>query len=420
MHTAIVLSIFVIGYFLIAFEFRTQINRATVALLMAVFCWVMQFMDPVYPLDLNQKFLAEKVYAICQVFFFLLGAFTIVELISVHRGFSILTYYVQVRSKRKFLVLISLTTFFLSSVLDNLSTAVIMLAILRHLIHEDHERCIYGGMIVIAANAGGAWTPIGDVTTTMLWLGGQVDSLPLMGTLFLPSLTCVLVAMTPYLFLLSGDLQDKELQEHERVAPVGRLVFYLGVGSLMFVPIFAEITGLPPFMGVLLGLGLLWLVTDIAHREKDGRDHLRVTHVLSRVDLSGVLFFLGILLAINAMEVSGILAGLEQGLERTFGHVHVTMVAMGIFSAVMDNIPLVAIAMGMYSLSEYPVNSELWQLAAYCINAGGSLFVIGSAAGLAYMGIEKITFRWFLKYISGPAFLGYLSGVMVFFLQSFF
>lgn len=414
----ILIVIFVLGYLSIALESVTQLNKSTAAILMAVFCWVLEYMNPLVTFQQNQTILTEKLGQICQVIFYLLGALTIVETINAHKGFKILTDLIKVRSKKVFLWTITIIAFFLSALLDNLTTTLVMFGMMSKLVHEVEERLLFGAAIVVAANAGGAWTPIGDVTSTMLWIGGQVSAGPLVRDLFLPSLTSVVVTISIISLFLKGRLKDKELSEaNEEIAPIGKLVFFVGLGSLMFVPVFKELTELPPFMGAFLGLGVLWVITDIAHRNRVGYDHLKVPQVLSKVDLSSVLFFTGILLSVAALDATGLLKQMAESLQQAIPNQNIVIVIIGFASAIIDNVPLVAATQSMYSLAEYPQDSSLWQLIAYVAGTGGSLIVIGSTAGVAYMGMSKATIGWWIRRITLPASCGYFAGLAVYWIQ---
>jgi NhaD family Na+/H+ antiporter len=411
MHLSMI-AIFTAGYLTIIFEYNFKINKTAAALLMAVIGWAILFVHSGKPLDLNIGSLGEHVGNVSQIIFFLLGAMTLVELIDSHRGFKIITDVINTRSKKKMLWLISFISFFLSAVLDNLTTTIVMISLLRKLVPDRKERFLLGSMVVVAANAGGAWTPIGDVTTTMLWIGGQITTLAIIKSLFIPSLVSMLIT----LLLLGRELKGrypKLIQEKkETIEPGARLVFFSGIGALIGVPVIKATIGLPPFMGMLVGLGALWLITDLLHHPYENRHHLRVPHVLTRIDTSGVLFFLGILLAINALETVGILKQIAVFLGEKIDSIPLISTVIGLVSAVVDNVPLVAAAMGMYDIQAFPVDGELWQMIAFCAGTGGSILIIGSAAGVALMGIEKIDFIWYLKKISFKALIGYLGGVV--------
>lgn len=411
----LMIAVFIIGYFFITIEHYTKINKATVALMMAILCWIIQFASNHGQVDKNILFLEEHLASVSQVIFFLIGALTVVEIINAHKGFRVISDLIHFRSKRKMLWVVSILTFFLSSVLDNLTTTIVMVSLLRKLIDENQDRLLIGGAIVIAANAGGVWTPIGDVTTTMLWIGGQISTWNIIRDLFIPSLVCIVAACAFMTFMLKGDFPEKYVHmDDKRVEPLGQLVFFLGIGLLIFVPIFKILTGLPPFMGMLFALSVLWLVTDVAHRHFEDREHLRVPHILTKVDLSGTLFFLGILLCIGALYTMGILEKLAGWLDGNIGNLSVISLAIGLASAVIDNVPLVAATMGMYTLERFPQNHSFWEMIAYCAGTGGSVLIVGSAAGVVFMGMEKADFLWYLKRISIPALIGYFAGFLAY------
>lgn len=408
-----IILVFIVGYLAIIFEHNIKVNKTASALLMAVLTWMFLFFY--FP---NLSALGEKVNEISQIIFFLLGAMALVEVVDVHKGFKVITDLIQTSSKKKMLWIIGLTTFFLSAALDNLTTTIVMISLIRKMIPDQKERWLLGGIVVIAANAGGAWTPIGDVTTTMLWINGNITTLQVMKTLFIPSFFTLIIALFLFGWHLKGIYPHAVSRAHEEaVEPGSRLVFFCGIGALIFVPIFKALTGLPPFMGMLLSLGGLWLLTDILHSPYETRSHLRLPHVLSRIDTSGVLFFLGILLCISALDVAGILDAVARFLDSSIGNLSVIVTLIGIISAVIDNVPLVAAGMGMYSLTTHPPDSYLWQMLAYCAGTGGSILIIGSAAGVAFMGLEKVSFIWYLRKVSLVALLSYLAGVGIFILQ---
>lgn len=405
--------VFIIGYMAIIFEHKININKTATALLMAVLTWMFLFFQ-----NPDTHALGEKVNDVSQIIFFLLGAMTLVEVVDVHKGFKVITDLIQTSSKRKMLWIMGFTTFFLSSILDNLTTTIVMISLLRKLVPDTKDRMMLGAMVVIAANAGGAWTPIGDVTTTMLWINGNITTLNVMKALFLPSVLSLVVALVLLGWNLKGVYPHivRNAREDE-VEPGSRLVFFAGVGALIFVPIFKALTGLPPFMGILISLGALWLITDVLHAPHETRQHLRLPEILRRVDTSGVLFFLGILLCISALDVAGLLNELAHFLNSTIGNLSVIATLIGLISAVIDNVPLVAAGMGMYDMQMYPPDSYLWQMLAYCAGTGGSILIIGSAAGVAFMGLEKVDFIWYFKKVSLIALISYLAGVGVFILQ---
>lgn len=415
---ALIVAAFALGYILIVFEHNLKINKAAAAIVMAIICWMFVFLGNKGSLTENFQILSENFSSVAQIVFFLLGAMTIVELIDSHKGFKIVTDFISVRSKRKLLWATAFIGFFLSSVLDNLTSTIVMISLLRKLVPDKDEQKLFGAMMVIATNAGGAWTPIGDVTTTMLWIGGQISTLGIMKSLFIPSLVCLAAPLICLSFFLKGSYPEipqiqKELSKPE---PKSKLVFWLGVGSLIFVPILKALTGLPPFMGILLGLGLMWLITDLVHYKHEERNHLRVPHILTRVDVSGVLFFLGILLAVSSLEVIGVLKEAAVWLGEKLPTESTLAFLIGIISAVIDNVPLVAATMGMFDLSAFPQDARLWEMIAYAAGTGGSILVIGSAAGVAYMGLEKVDFLWYFKRISLLAFIGYVAGFFTYFI----
>jgi Na+/H+ antiporter NhaD/arsenite permease-like protein len=317
-----------------------------------------------------------------------------------------------------------LVTFFLSAVLDNLTTAIVMVSLMRKLLEKRDDRLYFAGVIVIASNAGGAWSPIGDVTTTMLWIGGQITALEIMKGVFVASLASLLVPLTAMAWLVRGRRVESparvEGADASSTSALERnVMFFLGLGILMAVPVFKALTHLPPFMGILTGLGLLWLVGDLLHKHKDedAKAHLTLVSALTRIDMSAVLFFVGILLSVATLEHTHILSALAQWFDRTVGRQDVIVMIIGLVSAIVDNVPLVAASMGMYSLAQYPADSFLWEFLAYCAGTGGSILIIGSAAGVAAMGLEKIDFVWYVKKISGWALLGYLAGAALYILE---
>lgn len=408
--------IFVLGYLAIIFEHKIDVNKTASALLMAVLTWTLLFIH-----NPNLHALGEKMNDVSQIIFFLMGAMTLVEVIDVHKGFKVITDLILTSSKRKLLWIMGFTTFFLSAILDNLTTTIVMVSLLRKLVPEPKDRLMLGSMVVIAANAGGAWTPIGDVTTTMLWINGNITTLNVMKSLFLPSLFSLVIALILLGWNLKGTYPRAVQRAHEEeVEPGSRIVFFAGLGALIFVPIFKTLTGLPPFMGILIGLGALWLITDILHAPHETRQHLRLPQVLTRIDTSGILFFLGILLCISALDVAGFLSSLATFLDQTLGNLSLIATLIGILSAIIDNVPLVAAGMGMWDLQTHPPDSYLWQMLAYCAGTGGSILIIGSAAGVAFMGLEKVDFLWYFKRISLTALVSYLSGVAFFLLQQQF
>ncbi len=413
----ILISIFIIGYIAIAFEHVIKINKSAIALLTGVLCWaVYVFMSN--DAQLISEELSKHISELAGILFFLMGAMTIVELIDAHDGFDVITNRIRTSNKRSLLFIICAITFFLSAVLDNLTTTIVMVSLLRKLIDDKNDRLLFIGMVIIAANAGGAWSPIGDVTTTMLWIGGQITAGNIMLKLFIPSLVCLLVPVLILSFKLKGNVERPEIFIDKSLNPTTKfernIVFFLGLGALIFVPIFKTITHLPPFMGGLFGLGILWVTTEIIHSKKDddNKDSLSVVNALRRIDVPSILFFLGILIAIAALESTGILSQFAQFMNNKIGNLNVIVPSIGILSAVIDNVPLVAASMGMYDMTSYPADSYLWEFLAYCSGTGGSILIIGSAAGVAAMGMEKINFIWYLKKIAWLAILGYFSGAI--------
>lgn len=411
------ITCFIIGYACIIFEHSLRINKATSALLMAVVLWVLKFLDGI-PHANNMLHLNHQLASISQIILFLLGALTIVEQIHIHGGLSIIRKFLTRSSRFKSIAVISAITFFMSSILDNLTTTIVMMMMIRKSVEDINFRLFFGGLVVIAANAGGAWTPIGDVTTTMLWIGGQLTSGHIISSLFLPSVVCVIVSA---LFMSRSIPRSIPWSNQEdKTEPHALLVLIMGASSLVMVPIFKALTGLPPFMGMLFAMSLMWFVTDFIHRNYEDRNHLKIINVFPRVDMSSILFFLGILLSVASLEEAGILEVWAAHLESTLPSKEIVAVAIGLISAVVDNVPLVAGCMGMYDIIQYPVNSSFWTLVAYCAGTGGSILLIGSAAGVAFMGLEKVDFFWYLRKVTPPALMGYFAGIAVWYLQNFF
>ncbi len=418
----LIIATFIIGYIAIALEHPIRINKTASALLTGVLCWAIYIMG-----TKDTNLVSEKLYGhfgeISGILFFLLGAMTIVELIDAHDGFEVITSKIRTKDKRKLLWIISFVAFFLSSVLDNLTTTIVMVSLLRKLISDRQTRMFFAGMVVIAANAGGAWTPIGDVTTTMLWIGGQITTGSIMLQLILPSLVCIIVPLVFLSFTIKGKIESTEISENIQKSKASsfeqNLILWLGVGALIFVPVFKTITHLPPFMGILFGLGILWVVTEIIHKSKNDEDKsvYSVVHALRKADVPSVLFFLGILVAISALESTHQLADLAAWMDKHIGNMYAIVIAIGLLSSVVDNVPLVAAGMGMYDMQTYPTDHAFWTFLAYCAGTGGSCLIIGSAAGVAAMGMEKIDFLWYAKKIGLLALLGYLAGAAAFIIQ---
>jgi Na+/H+ antiporter NhaD/arsenite permease-like protein len=416
--TYLILIIFILGYTAIAFEHSLKIDKAASALVAGVLCWTVFILgEPDKEPVLHA--LEGHVGELAGILFFLLGAMVIVELVDAHDGFELVTNRIRTTDKRRLLWLTALIAFFLSAILDNLTTTIVMVSLLRKLIDGREDRLLFAGIVVIAANAGGAFSPMGDVTTTMLWIGGQITALNIIKVLFLPSLVCLLVPLLIVSRKLKGPVTTPPVEENEGLAttPFERnAVFFIGIGSLLFVPVFKTVTHLPPFMAMMLGLGVMWILTELIHSKKDQyeKSTKTVANALQRIDTPSILFFLGILLAISALESSHILSGLAVWLNETVGNITAIGILIGFISAIVDNVPLVAACQGMYGLDQYPADHYFWELIAYCSGTGGSILVIGSAAGVAASGMEKIDFIWYLKRISGLAVAGYLAGVVVY------
>lgn len=417
-----IILVFIIGYLCIALEHTIKINKAASALVTGVLCWTL------YILSSNQKELVsmeliDHLGEFSQILFFLLGAMTIVELIDAHDGFEIIIRLIKTNSKKKLIWIVCLITFFLSAVLDNLTTTIVMISLVRKLMTGKDDRLLFAGAIVIAANAGGAWSPIGDVTTTMLWIGGQITAGNIILKLIMPALVCMFIPLLVLQFMLKGNV-DRPVEENngEPELPSAshrNIVFGTGVSILLLIPVFKTLTHLPPFMGMLLGLGVLWVIVEMMHSEKDEADRKQYTvaYALRKIDASSILFFLGILLAIAALESTHQLQQMAMWMNDTLKNQNVIVMTIGLLSAIVDNVPLVAASMGMYSLEQYPTDHYFWEFLAYCTGTGGSALIIGSAAGVAAMGIEKIDFMWYLKRISWLALAGYFGGALVYILQ---
>lgn len=414
--------IFIIGYLAIALEHPLRINKAATALVTGAVCWaVYALLTP--DVEHAVESITEHLGEVAGILFFLMGAMTIVELIDAHDGFQIITTRIQTTNKTRLVWIVSILTFFLSAVLDNLTTTIVLVSLLRKLIADKEERLMFAGLVIISANAGGAWSPIGDVTTTMLWIGGQITASNIIVQTFIPSLVCMLIPTFLIGRWLKGKLVRPALPLTESIVPrrERNLVFWMGVGSLLFVPVFKTVTHLPPYMGVLFGLGILWIITELVHsgRDEEEKGLLSVNHALRKIDTPSILFFLGILLSIGALQSIGVLGKLAGWMDETIGNINVITMSIGILSAIVDNVPLVAAAQGMYSLEQFPTDHYFWEFLAYCAGTGGSALIIGSAAGVAAMGLEKIEFFWYMKRITWLALIGYFTGAGVFMLQHF-
>ncbi|MFV0472615.1 MAG: sodium:proton antiporter NhaD [Paludibacteraceae bacterium] len=421
--TTILIIIFVIGYAAIALEHNLKINKTASALITGVLLWTVYILFNADKHGVNES-LTHHLGDISSILFFLMGAMTIVELIDSYNGFEVITEKISSTNKKTLIWILGFLTFFMSSILDNLTTTIVMVALLRKLIKDPETRLLYVGIVVIAANAGGAWTPIGDVTTTMLWIGGQISTGNIMAKLIFPSLVSLVIPLFAVSLRLNGNV-ERPLLATEAYSNLSKkqqqFILLLGVGMLIMVPIFKSITHLPPFMGMMLGVSILWIITEIMHRHHvDGankRFGRNLVEVLGRIDLPSILFFLGILLAIAALETSGLLGHLAQYMNDKIHNTNIIVITIGLVSSIIDNVPLVAATQGMYSLTQYPMDSYIWEFLAYCAGTGGSILIIGSAAGVAAMGMEKINFFWYVKKVSWLALIGYFAGAFAYILQ---
>lgn len=416
----LLIAIFVLGYLAIAFEHPLHINKTAPALIIASLMWgIWALFEHHHIVEINSE-LNHELANVAQILFFLLGAMTIVEIIDAHQGFKIITNRIRTKDARKLLWIIGFITFFLSALLDNLTTAIVMVSLLRKLIHDREQRLFFAGIVIIAANAGGAWSPIGDVTTTMLWIGGQISSANIIKTLIIPSLVCLIIPLIVVGFKLKGEVKrdayDYDKAEQEEKVKGSLFILCLGVGGLLFVPLFKTLTHLPPYMGMLFSLAVVWIASELLHidKEEEERKKYSAIHALSKIDTSSVLFFLGILLAIGVLQGIGTLSNLAAWMDNTIGNKDAIAIAIGLLSAVVDNVPIVAATMKMYSIETYPIDSKLWEFIAYAAGTGGSCLIIGSAAGVAVMGMEKIDFIWYLKKISWLALIGYIAGALAY------
>ena len=422
MLTALVV-VFVIAYAAIALEHPLKINKSASALIGAGLLWTIYALSTADH-ELISHQLGESLMATAQITFFLMGAMTIVEVVDAHNGFEVITKRIKTQQLSTLMWLVGIVTFFLSALLDNLTTTIVMISLMRKLLSNRTDRLFFAGIIVIAANSGGAWSPIGDVTTTMLWIGGQITALNIITSVFPAAVASLLVPLAITAYVLRGlpveSPEHIEMDHGLKTTEFERnTMFFLGLGTLIAVPAFKTITHLPPFLGILFGLGIVWLVGDLIHRNKESefKNHLTLAHALSKIDMSSLVFFIGILLAVATLEHTHILTALAQRLDHDIGRLDLIVLIIGMVSAIVDNVPLVAAAMGMYDLTTYPTDHFLWEFLAYCAGTGGSILVIGSAAGVAAMGLEKIDFIWYVKKISGLALIGYLAGAGVYVLQ---
>ncbi len=447
-----VIVCFIIGYLTIAFEHPLRLDKTVPALIMGALCWAMvsighlgivgeEELVVTYANGHEQYYeglnviLLHHVGKIAEILFFLIGAMTIVELVDLHKGFSVITSRIKTESKRNMLVIISILAFFLSAVLDNLTTTIVLISLLRKLVPNREDRIWFASIVVIAANAGGAWSPIGDVTTTMLWINKKVSTAYLIEMLFIPSVICLLIPLL-YLYFsktFSGKLAPPEInlsgEKEKQKLLSSNVMFIAGIGALIFVPVFKSLTHLPPYVGMALGLGVVWLISEYIHPEEDFDEERKqmysALHALSRIEMSSILFFLGILLAVGSLETImvtdalghqvGLLKSLAVQLETLVPDQNIVIILIGVLSAVVDNVPIVAATIGMYA---HPIDDHLWHFIAYSAGTGGSMLIIGSAAGVAAMGMERIDFLWYLKKVAWLAALGFLAGALTFILLS--
>ena len=415
----LLILVFVLGYLGIVFEHNVKINKTAFALFTGSLIWaIYAFINPDHAFIESE--LSEHLSEISSILFFLMGAMTIVELVDTFHGFDIITDRIKSKNLQTLLWIVSLITFFLSAALDNLTTTIVMITLLRKLIHDRENRMFLVGMVVIAANAGGAFSPIGDVTTTMLWIGGQVSTFAIIKELFLPSLVCLLIPLFVISLSLKGKTIEgaKKTEENHGTSFEKNLIFFLGIGGLLFVPAFKTFTHLPPYMGILFVLSILWIASELlsAKKKPEHQKRYSIYNALSKLDITTILFFLGILLAVAGLQSADLLNQAATWLSQKFENQTVIVTLIGLLSSVVDNVPLVAGAMGMYSLETFPMDHSFWELLAYCAGTGGSCLIIGSAAGVAAMGMEKLDFFWYVKKISWLALIGYFSGIAVFIL----
>lgn len=426
MYSTIMVVIFVLGYVCIALEHPLKLDKAAIALLIGVLTWTVFILFGENDVHNVVSLLSENLSETAQTLFFLFAAMTIVEIIDCHNGFKVITDKIRATNKVKLMWLIGFLTFFMSAVLDNLTTTIVLLSLLRKLIGDKETRWTFASIVVLAANAGGAWSPIGDVTTIMLWIGGQISALNIIKGIFIPSLVSLVVPLVVLSFTMKGELArpDSDNAENALTTPAEQKSFLiLGVSLLLFVPVFKTFTHLPPFMGMLFSLGTIWLISHIqsSHSQGEKKERLSVTECLRHVDSSTIFFFLGILTAVGALGAAGQLGQLSEWLRNaTGGNIYLIDSVIGVLSSIIDNVPLVAASMGMYSIdptvAEFAVDGTFWSMLAYCAGTGGSILIIGSAAGVAAMGLEKIDFIWYLKHISWLALVGYFAGVLCIYL----
>ncbi len=421
MISTILILVFILGYLAIALEHNLRLNKAAPALITGVLCWVIFVLSGGTSHEQVEKELVSHFGEIASILFFLLGAMTIVELIDSYNGFSLITRRIKTTSTARLMITVSLLTFFLSALLDNLTTAIVMTSLCSKIIREKELRLWFCGMIIIAANAGGVWSPLGDVTTTMLWIGGQITALNIMKQLILPAIAVLLV---PLGFMLLKFRKHKFLpldtdEHHTKESTDSRIILMGGIGLLLMVPIFKTLTGLPPVMGMLLALGIIWIITAILKKvDPPGAAHkVSVAQALQKIDAPGILFFLGILLAVAALQSYGLLQNMAALLSAHLKNDYLIGTSLGLLSAIVDNVPLVAATQGMYDLNTYPTDHSFWEFIALTTGTGGSAIIIGSAAGVAVMGIEQVDFMWYLKKISWLALAGFFAGILIFLLM---
>ena len=419
----LLLSTFIVGYLLITLEHAIHINKAAIALITAVICWTILVLNPSSK-DAALSAIGHHLSGVAEIVFFLLGAMTIVELIDAHDGFQNITQKIKTNNKSKFIWTISLVTFFLSAVLDNLTSTIVMMSIINKLVKEKTVKWHLLGLVIICSNAGGAWSPIGDVTTTMLWIGHQMTPLNIVKETFLASLTCMVIPTLIINYRIKGSiLLEEQVPINQNAISTSfdrNVVFFIGVSCLLFVPFFKVITELPPYMGMFCSLGIMWVLTELMHHNKvsDEKGNLSVSHALRKIDTPSILFFVGILMSIAALEQVGLLTSLAAYFDHEFSDIKIIAIVIGLLSSVVDNVPMVAALQSMYSLDMYPTDHYFWEFLAYTAGTGGSVLIIGSAAGVAVMGIEKIDFFWYLKNISWIALIGFLTGALVFILEN--
>ena len=420
----ILIIIFTLGYLAITLEQTIKINKSATALMTAVLCWTL-IISNASNKELIIEQLSHHLSSISEIVFFLLGAMTIVEIIDAHDGFQNITERIKTNHKTKLIWLIAVITFFLSAVLDNLTSTIVMMSILNKLIEDKKTKWLLLGLVIISSNAGGAFSPIGDVTTTMLWIGGQISPLNIMKQTFLASLVCMVVPTLIINYMIKGKIELRANVENSLNFNTNsferNLIFYVGIGCLLFVPLFKTLTNLPPYMGMFLSLGIIWTLTELIHNKKHVNEKgiLSVSHALRKIDTPSILFFFGILLSISSLEVVGVLPQMASSLNSSIGNLNLVAICIGLLSAVFDNVPLVAALQSMYSLNDYPQDHYFWELLAFTAGTGGSCLIIGSAAGVAVMGIEKIDFFWYLKKISWIALIGFMAGVATFLIQHY-